>query len=1561
MYIESLKVEGFGQFANYPLAGLGPGIQVIHGPNEAGKSTLRSFVRWMLFGRQHGDKKLWTNRYGHFAGTIDLVTGPETVTVVRRDTTTEVRYGDRNLTGEVAVAGLLGGMDLALYNAIFTFDLFDLQQIDALKSDRVQNLLAVGATLGGGVHPADILASLEREADRYWRPRAKGVLVREAKRSLRERETALGTAKANAEQYQLIQEQLVDAAANIKVHRRRLAAARAEHGMLNTLREMWPVWAARRVLVDDLARLGDEGELESSDRDRVDRSRAAWKEAVRRAEEADEQLAEATAEVDAVEVDERLLSAAAAVEALADRMATAEADVEQLESFTSSVDELEEAARRALEQLGPEWNASRVGAIRLDASVIADAQRHSRRTASAIERVPAQLSAASEAVQAVEREAAELEEKLRSVETSPVEVEEQAVRSLTGQASSVLPLAAELRDSEAQLGELGRGVGLEEGWPELEESQLDEMRTWRERWREALAAREERLAAARARVEEGAAKRASAASELAKAERLPGADEPEARQVALVETKWPATRDAIEREDQLRAELESLDARVAAQPKRLGQRVEIAALRAVATGAATRSGLVLAFDDCAALAKRRDELQVLLDGTSVGEITSVEEAEQKARVARERRRCLIEAQAALSAFRQARDQQGTATEPKSGAERWLGPLLLTGLAVALGIAAQWLFAAMAVVAGLVAAAVAWRMASGRGPQEIPELGAAKNALAKALRAAGLDARAGEAEIQVALAEVREEIERQERRRTVIVEHQAAAERRNALMEERGTVEESLKAERGRLSELLERAGVPRMADRSLAVAWLDVATELGSIDQRRAELERSRTAAADRVSRFLRVLEPLVGAAPQGRDEIEEAISQLARRQLEATARTQAIARAQVRLDEASQALELAESALLRLGDEPPVPQELSIGWSAWAQTHGVPPSPPDAELVAGALRAVKATLRLRERSELMAKLEEVRPTVDQFEAEARRLAAVVGLPEGASVPQIIEALREALSDAVGRRATRRELEAQRARVDGERLDVQADLERAREAERELTADQEAFDQWARVVQAPEHLEPNLAEEWVARLTAAREATRDLDTAHARRGRCKARVDVFAAEVEELARRLGEDPPGDFEAGGRAVRDWRMRLKSARENSAKKGERKERVSVLDAASERRAAEREVAVASWEAALATVNCADEGEWDERVRRAEQRREHRSERDKHTARLAGALGAGWETDPRLEKLASGDLAGWDTEAALVKQEVDQLDEQLEQLEAERGELLARSRDLETSASVPELALQAEGARTALRKAEREWWRLQIARHLLAETFERFRRERQPAVLLRASKWFQVATDGAYEGLEVDDGSTLSFYAKGADRSLHPASQLSTGTTGILYLCLRMALALDQAAQVRPVPLLLDDVLAHFDPARARAAARLLAEVSRDEDAPQLLLFTCRPESIDVLREADPDVSLLEIPRWAGAGGPVPRDGVTVEGVAGQAGRRGVARAGSTEGQGPNLNAAIGVLASAGQPLARSDFLDAMGLTGNDWTNLRLALEADPRVRVTGERRGRRYELR
>ena len=84
--ISGWHINGFGMFADYRLDDLSPGLTVLHGPNEAGKSTLVNYILSILFGFADGRSK--GPRYeplvgGNHGGKLFLEDGEGTYVVER--------------------------------------------------------------------------------------------------------------------------------------------------------------------------------------------------------------------------------------------------------------------------------------------------------------------------------------------------------------------------------------------------------------------------------------------------------------------------------------------------------------------------------------------------------------------------------------------------------------------------------------------------------------------------------------------------------------------------------------------------------------------------------------------------------------------------------------------------------------------------------------------------------------------------------------------------------------------------------------------------------------------------------------------------------------------------------------------------------------------------------------------------------------------------------------------------------------------------------------------------------------------------------------------------------------------------------------------------------------------------------------------------------------------------------------------------------------------------------------------------------------------------------------
>ena len=110
-------------------------------------------------------------------------------------------------------------------------------------------------------------------------------------------------------------------------------------------------------------------------------------------------------------------------------------------------------------------------------------------------------------------------------------------------------------------------------------------------------------------------------------------------------------------------------------------------------------------------------------------------------------------------------------------------------------------------------------------------------------------------------------------------------------------------------------------------------------------------------------------------------------------------------------------------------------------------------------------------------------------------------------------------------------------------------------------------------------------------------------------------------------------------------------------------------------------------------------------------------------------------------------------------------------------------------------------------------------------------------------KASRWFSEITGGAFTGIATtyDEGDQPVIAGQRPDDSPQktvPTNGMSEGTRDQLYLALRLAGLELHLADHEPMPLILDDLLVHFDDERSLRALSALRDFGQHS---QVLLFT------------------------------------------------------------------------------------------------------------------------
>lgn len=388
-----------------------------------------------------------------------------------------------------------------------------------------------------------------------------------------------------------------------------------------------------------------------------------------------------------------------------------------------------------------------------------------------------------------------------------------------------------------------------------------------------------------------------------------------------------------------------------------------------------------------------------------------------------------------------------------------------------------------------------------------------------------------------------------------------------------------------------------------------------------------------------------------------------------------------------------------------------------------------------------------------------------------------------------------------------------------------------------------------------EELTPEAARERLDRVERALLAWEAGEAEGAEKERLRRVVDDWMRRAADL---LGEKEERGFASLRLALAELGRMVAGERKRANRREGLVERLETLERSLESSRAGAEAAATGRAECLREVGAESREELVERLRRRREREEAEKGLLRFERTFLERAGEGAEAQRIRSLLEQGRRDEWEAEAARAREALEELEGRLEDIQSRLTLLRRELEEQQASTAIPELTETIEQ-----RKAE---WGELILRHrkaallelLLDDALEEIHDARQPAVLRSASAFFRVVTDERYLRIrqmrEVQQVEVVM--PSGAAVS---ATSLSRGTRDQLYLCLRLGLADAFAEQGTRLPLLMDDVLVNFDPERAEAMAKVLADAA---DRHQILLFTCHPET-SALLEREAGANRIELP--------------------------------------------------------------------------------------------------
>ncbi|WP_144462591.1 AAA family ATPase [Siminovitchia fortis] len=247
MKLKQLHIYGYGRLHDFKVDNLSD-LQLFYGENEAGKSTIMSFIHSILFGfptlkqselryepkthSSYGGKLIFeTEKFGEVL--IERVKGKAAgnVTVLLEDGPAEASD---------FLPKLLNGTDKKMFRSIFSFDLQDLQEIQRLKEEEIGKYLIAAGSIGtDGILKSE--QQLQRELQELFKPGGRKPLLNDLLKKLRLQEQHLKKAKHENALYESLLTEMRELESRVEAAKELLKEKKAEFDDVNELLKKWPL------------------------------------------------------------------------------------------------------------------------------------------------------------------------------------------------------------------------------------------------------------------------------------------------------------------------------------------------------------------------------------------------------------------------------------------------------------------------------------------------------------------------------------------------------------------------------------------------------------------------------------------------------------------------------------------------------------------------------------------------------------------------------------------------------------------------------------------------------------------------------------------------------------------------------------------------------------------------------------------------------------------------------------------------------------------------------------------------------------------------------------------------------------------------------------------------------------------------------------------------------------------------------------------------------------------------------------------------------------------------
>ena len=209
MIFEEINIDGFGIFNDYHIKELNPKLTIFLGPNEAGKSTILSFKKRILFGFPDGRSKL--NLYpplsgGNHGGRLVVLSDDGKRYTIERYANgkgdVKIIFPDGSEGEKSELSRLLGPVRKDIFENIYAFGLSELEDFETLNSEEIKGrIYSAGAGIGA-ISLSEMLKNMELESGNLFKERGKKPAINSLFSEIKEINKSLRDIEKNTQNFE---------------------------------------------------------------------------------------------------------------------------------------------------------------------------------------------------------------------------------------------------------------------------------------------------------------------------------------------------------------------------------------------------------------------------------------------------------------------------------------------------------------------------------------------------------------------------------------------------------------------------------------------------------------------------------------------------------------------------------------------------------------------------------------------------------------------------------------------------------------------------------------------------------------------------------------------------------------------------------------------------------------------------------------------------------------------------------------------------------------------------------------------------------------------------------------------------------------------------------------------------------------------------------------------------------------------------------------------------------------------------------------------------------------